>query len=173
MPRQTIKELCRQAGITPICYYKRLEKGMTKEQALTTPNKRKSSIKSYLKPKEEKKESFVPAMITYGNTKSCVFEEDHINLMHQRRKKRAQNTPPFNGIVFEDEVKIIRPKIQVYSNADFNKALGGYRISILNHIKDGEFRFQIIKIGEQTPFYTNSFQQFSQEINRILTQVRG
>ena len=173
MPRQTIKELCRQAGITPICYYKRIEKGMTKEEALTTPNKRKSSIKSYLKPKEEKKESFVPAMIQYGKIKSCVFEEDHINLMYQYRKKRAQNTYTFNGKVFEDEVKRISPKIKIYSNADFNYALGGYRISILNHIKEGEYRFQIIKLGEQTPFYTNNFQQFSQEINRILTLIRG
>lgn len=157
MPRQTIKELCRQAGITPICYYKRLEKGMTKEEALTTPlmrgGKRSPTVHN-----------------------SFVREDDHRENHNKRYKTYEQvsiNQKKLIGPVFEDEVKRVHPKIKIYSNADFNNALGGYRISILNHIKDGEFRFQIIKLGEEKPFYTNNFQQFSQEINRILTLIRG
>lgn len=171
MSKPTIKELCRQAGISPICYYKRLSRGMSKEEALTTPNKRKLSIKTALKP--EKKETGVPMMIQHGKTKSCVFEEDHMNLMYQYRKKRAETAYTYNGPVWEDDFKRSYPKVQVYANADFNNVLGGYRVNILNHIKEGEFRFQIIKLGEQTPFYTNSFQKFNQEINRILTLIRG
>lgn len=157
MPRQTIKELCRQAGITPICYYKRLEKGMTKEEALTTPlmrgGKRPPTVHN-----------------------SCVWEDDHRENHNKRYKTYEQvsiSQKKHIGPVFEDEVERVYPKIKIYSNADFNNALGGYRISILNHIKEGEFRFQIIKLGEQMPFYTNDFQKFSQEINRILTLIRG
>ena len=157
MPRQTIKELCRQAGITPICYYKRLEKGMTKEQALTTPlmrgGKRPPTVHN-----------------------SFVWEDDHRENHNKRYKPYEQvsiSQKKHIGPVFEDEVERVYPKIQIYSNADFNNALGWVSYQHLNHIKEGEYRFQIIKLGEQTPFYTNSFQQFSQEINRILTQVRG
>ena len=157
MSKPTIKELCRQAGISPICYYKRLEKGMTKEQALTTPlmrgGKRPPTVHN-----------------------SFVWEDDHRENHNKRYKTYEQvsiSQKKHIGPVFEDEVERISPKIQIYSNADFNNALGGYRISILNHIKEGEYRFQIIKLGEQTPFYTNNFQQFSQEINRILTLIRG
>ena len=157
MPRQTIKELCRQAGITPICYYKRLEKGMTKEEALSTPlmrgGKRPPTVRN-----------------------SFVWEDDHRENHNKRYKTYEQvsiSQKKHIGPVFEDEVERVYPKIQIYSNADFNNALGGYRISILNHIKEGEFRFQIIKLGEEKPFYTNNFQQFSQEINRILTLIRG
>ena len=153
MPRQTIKELCRQAGITPICYYKRLEKGMTKEEALTTPlmrgGKRPPTVHN-----------------------SCVWEDDHRKNHNKIYKPFADCTTPI-GKVFKDEIKRVHAKIKIYSNADFNNALGGYRISILNHIKEGEYRFQIIKLGEQMPFYTNDFQKFSQEINRILTLIRG
>ena len=157
MSKPTIKELCRQAGISPICYYKRLEKGMTKEQALTTPlmrgGKRPPTVHN-----------------------SFVWEDDHRENHNKRYKTYEQvsiSQKKHIGPVFEDEVERVYPKIQIYSNADFNNALGGYRISILNHIKEGEYRFQIIKLGEQKPFYTNNFQQFSQEINKILTLIRG
>lgn len=162
MPRQTIKELCRQAGITPICYYKRLEKGMTKEEALSTPlmrlRKRAPTVHN-----------------------SFVWEDDHREHFKQYLKKYEQVSPTSKkevGLIWEDDFKRkypgrSYPNVKVYSNVDFSNALGGYRISILNHIKEGEFRFQIIKLGEEKPFYTNNFQQFSQEINRILTLIRG
>ena len=157
MSKPTIKELCRKAGISPICYYKRLEKGMTKEQALTTPLMRGGKR---------------PPIVH----NSFVWEDDHRENHNKRYKTYEQvsiSQKKHIGPVFEDEVERVYPKIQIYSNADFNNALGGYRISILNHIKEGEFRFQIIKLGEEKPFYTNNFQQFSQEINRILTLIRG
>ena len=157
MSKPTIKELCRQAGISPICYYKRLEKGMTKEQALTTPlmrgGKRPPTVHN-----------------------SFVWEDDHRENHNKRYKTYEQvsiSQKKHIGPVWEDDFKRSYPKVQVYANADFNNVLGGYRISILEHIKEGEFRFQIIKLGEQKPFYTNNFQQFSQEINRILTLIRG
>ena len=154
MPHKTIQQACQEIGISIKTYYYRLKKGMSKEQALTTPlmRRRKKQIQKV--------------------HNSCVWEDDHRENHNKIYKPFADCTTPI-GKVFKDEVKRVRPKIKIYSNADFNNALGGYRISILNHIKEGEYRFQIIKLGEQTPFYTNSFQQFSQEINRILTLIRG
>lgn len=159
MSKPTIKELCRQAGISPICYYKRLSRGMSKEEALTTP----------LMYKRQKKQ-------IQKVHKSFVFEYDY-QKNHTKKLKTYEQVSLCQkkhiGPVWEDDFKRSYPKVQVYANADFNNVLGGYRISILEHIKEGEYRFQIIKLGEQTPFYTNNFQQFSQEINRILTLIRG
>ena len=157
MPHKTIQQACQEIGISIKTYYYRLKKGMTKEQALSTP-----FIRGGKRPP------------TVHN--SCVWEDDHRENRNKRYKTYEQvsiSQKKNIGPVFEDEVERVYPKIQIYSNADFNNALGGYRISILNHIKEGEYSFQIIKLGEEKPFYTNDFQKFSQEINRILTLIRG
>ena len=159
MPHKTIQQACQEIGISIKTYYYRLKKGMSKEQALTTPLMRSGRKKQIHKVHN-----------------SCVWEDDHRENRNKRYKTYEQvsiSQKKHIGPVFEDEVERVYPKIKIYSNADFNNALGGYRISILNHIKEGEFRFQIIKLGEEKPFYTNNFQQFSQEINRILTLIRG
>ena len=150
MSKPTIKELCRQAGISPICYYKRLSRGMSKEEALTTPLMRFKS-----KP-----------IKIYGG---YLLEKDFKVAMNNKRKP-YDDSKTYIGKVFKDDS---HKPVVILNNADFNNVLGGYRISILNHIKEGEYRFQIIKLGEQKPFYTNNFQQFSQEINKILTLIRG
>ena len=162
MSKTTIKELCRQAGITPICYYKRLEKGMTKEEALSTPlmrgGKRPPTVHN-----------------------SFVWEDDHRENHNKRYKTYEQvsiSQKKHIGPVFEDDFKRkypgrSYPNVKIYSNADFNNALGGYRISILNHIKEGEYRFQICNTENKTTFCTNSFEHFKNEINRILTLIRG
>ena len=164
MSKTTIKELCRQAGITPICYYKRLEKGMTKEEALTTPlmyKRRKKQIQKV--------------------HKSFVFEDDHREHFNKHLKTYEQVSMALKnevGLIWEDDFKRKHqgrsyPNVKIYSNADFNNALGGYRISILKHIKEGEYRFQICNTENKTTFCTNSFEHFKNEINRILTLIRG
>lgn len=164
MPHKTIQQACQEIGISIKTYYYRLKKGMTKEQALTTPLMRSGRKKQIHKVHN-----------------SCVWEDDHRE-NHNKRYKTYEQVSPISkkevGLIWEDDFKRkypgrSYPNVKIYSNADFNNALGGYRISILNHIKEGEYRFQIIKLGEEKPFYTNSFQQFSQEINRILTLIRG
>ena len=87
---QTIKQKCDAIGISLPTYYLRLKNGMTPEEALSTPNKRRASkLKPTPKPapvpmpEPEDQEPRAPLMVGA----SCVFENDH----QSRRRKFNQN----------------------------------------------------------------------------------
>ena len=92
---QTIKQKCAAIGISLPTYYLRIKNGMTPEQALSTPNKRRLlasgiSIKNISEPivDKEDQEPRAPVMIHYGSDKAYVFEEEYQN---QRKKIRLKN----------------------------------------------------------------------------------
>lgn len=51
--------------------------------------------------------------------------------------------------------------------AKFNNACGGYTAVILNHIKDGEFKYQIYSTNTKKKLYTNDLVRFINQIIKI------
>ena len=116
---QTIKQKCDAIGISLPTYYLRLKNGMTPEEALSTPNKRRASK---LKPTPKR----------YGVAKEPWPD-------------------PWNAA---DETK-------------FNNACGGYTAVILNHTKDGEFKYQIYSTKSKNKLYTDDVVRFINAIIKI------
>lgn len=92
---QTIKQKCDAIGISLPTYYLRLKNGMTPEEALSTPNKRRTSkLKPTPKPapapisEPEDQEPRAPLMVGA----SCVFESDHQN--RTRRSAKTASAEP-------------------------------------------------------------------------------
>lgn len=73
----TIKEKCQAAGIALPTYYFRIKQGMTPEQALSTPNKRRREDNPAPEAAPEPQPTPAPApVVKYGSQKSYVFESD-------------------------------------------------------------------------------------------------
>ena len=192
---QTIKQKCAAIGISLPTYYLRIKNGMTPEQALSTPNKRRLlasgiSIKNISEPivDKEDQEPRAPVMIHYGSDKAYVFEEEYQN---QRKKIRLKNAEEKtlslnNGLDVKTKETIplpryqtpkpcygpirVPPQKQVWSledEAKFNNACGGYTAVILNHIKEGEFKYQIYSTKSKNKLYTNDLVKFINNIIKI------
>lgn len=72
------------------------------------------------------------------------------------------------GPVRHKENKPLEP--QNWSEADetrFNNACGGYVATILNHTKDGEFKYQIYSTNTKKKLYTNDVVRFINQIIKI------
>lgn len=234
---QTIKQKCDAIGISLPTYYLRLKNGMTPEEALSTPNKRRTSkLKPTPKPvpapmpKTEDQEPRAPLMIKCGGHTSCVFESDFQNRrrkFNQNRTKQSakaaaaeplecQKKPQTSSYVEElgsryritpnktpmpalaaspvedketEEVdnfehvnlKPLRygpkrygvakePWTDPWNAADetkFNNACGGYTAVILNHTKDGEFKYQIYSTKSKNKLYTDDVVRFINAIIKI------
>lgn len=192
---QTIKQKCAAIGISLPTYYLRIKNGMTPEQALSTPNKRRLlasgiSIKNISEPivDKEDQEPRAPVMIHYGSDKAYVFEEEYqdqrkkIRLKNYKEKAqslhnglnvktkeagslpRSQTTMPCYG-----PIRVL-PQKQTWSledEAKFNNACGGYTAVILNHIKEGEFKYQIYSTKSKNKLYTNDLVKFINSIIKI------
>ena len=192
---QTIKQKCDAIGISLPTYYLRLKNGMTPEEALSTPNKRRTSkLKPTPKlapapmPETEDQEPRAPVMIQYGKIKSCVFEEEY---QEQRKKIRLKNaeektqsqrnslntkTNEISNLPRYQTPKPcygpirVLPQKQAWSledEAKFNNACGGYTAVILNHIKEGEFKYQIYSTKSKNKLYTNDLVKFINSIIKI------
>lgn len=53
-----------------------------------------------------------------------------------------------------------------YLNKKVDKVIGGYKISVLNYVKKGEFKYNILKT-DGTLFYTNNKQEFINYVYKI------
>ena len=230
---QTIKQKCDAIGISLPTYYLRLKNGMTPEEALSTPNKRRTSkLKPTPKPvpapmpETEDQEPRAPLMVGA----SCVFESDYQSLrrkFNQNRTKQSAkaagatplecqeklqhrnyveelgsryritpNKTPLPALAassVEDKeteevdnfehvnLKPLRygpkrygvakePWPDPWNAADetkFNNACGGYTAVILNHAKDGEFKYQIYSTKSRNKLYTDDVVRFINAIIKI------
>ena len=228
---QTIKQKCDAIGISLPTYYLRLKNGMTPEEALSTPNKRRASkLKPAPKPapapmpEPEDQEPRAPLMAGA----SCVFESDHQNRRRGFNQSRTRcqtadaaplecpvkakprsyveelgsryritpNKTPLPALAaspVEDKeteevdnfehanLKPLRygpkrygvakePWPDPWNAADetkFNNACGGYTAVILNHAKDGEFKYQIYSTKSKNKLYTDDVVRFINTIIKI------
>lgn len=51
-------------------------------------------------------------------------------------------------------------------NKKVDKVIGGYKISVLNYVKKGEFKYNILKT-DGTLFYTNNKQEFINYVYKL------
>lgn len=213
---KSIKEKCNEIGISLPTYYLRLKKGMTPEEALSTPNKRRQP-KTEPAPlpisEPEDQEPRAPVTIKDNGHFSYVFEDDFQKAEKKKRQKRVDDakakieefrnryriTPnikvkPQDLTTLPDEdresYKVdnyeyvhraplcygpIRNGVQSkepmpWNTADegkFNRACGGYTAVILNHTKDGEFKYQIYSTNTKKKLYTNDVVRFINQIIKI------
>mgnify|MGYP000019933249 CR=1 FL=1 len=234
---QTIKQKCDDIGISLPTYYLRLKNGMTPEEALSTPNKRRASkLKPTPKPapapmpEPEDQEPRAPLMIQYGKIKSCVFESDFQNRQREFNKNRTRRSAKTAGAEPLEHQEKLQPRSYVeelgsryritpnktplpalaaspvedketeevdnfehtnlkplcygpkrygvakepwpdpWNAADetkFNNACGGYMAVILNHTKDGEFKYQIYSTKSKNKLYTDDVVRFINTIIKI------
>lgn len=234
---QTIKQKCDAIGISLPTYYLRLKNGMTPEEALSTPNKRRASkLKPMPKPapapisEPEDQEPRAPLMIKCGGHTPCVFESDFQNRQREFNKNRTRRSaktasteplecqkklqprsyveelgsryritpnktplPALAASPVEDKetgeidnfehvnLKPLRygpkrygvakePWPDPWNAADetkFNNACGGYTAVILNHTKDGEFKYQIYSTKSKNKLYTDDVVRFINAIIKI------
>ncbi len=86
----TIAEKCRAAGIAYQTYYLRVKNGMTPEEALSTPLRRRSNrAASTPVPAPEPEDQEPRAPMTYG--KYYVFEQDFQKNQQEKRKNRSDD----------------------------------------------------------------------------------
>lgn len=181
---QSIAQKCKAIGISLPTYYQRIAKGMTPEQALSTPPMRKRGKPQPIKstPKEVDQEPLPPATIQYGSQTHYVFEKDfrqnHHNVMKNAKKKQEQSGGQkklqINKVnkTAPTAVPVKRPFYGHALDADdcaamrnFDRVCGGYTATILNHTKDGEFKYQISSSDCKMRNYTNDVVKF---INNII-----
>lgn len=158
----TIKEKCKKIGITVSCYYYRIYKlGYTPEQALTEPRQKEHRTK---KEMEDIK----------------VFEEDFQKSFRQRNEKIKANRQLTKLI---RSGGIVSPKKSVNRvscsyrpagpSVDFDNACGGYQITILNHVKEGETRFNILRTSDGKTVNTNNPDKFIEIITNLTNRYFG
>lgn len=91
---KSIKEKCNEVGISLPTYYLRLKKGMTPEEALSTPNKRRQP-KTEPAPlpisEPEDQEPRAPVTIKDNGHFSYVFEDDFQKAEKKKRQKRVDD----------------------------------------------------------------------------------
>lgn len=92
---KSIKEKCSEIGISLPTYYLRLKKGMTSEEALSTPNKRRQPKTEpaplpILEPEDQ--EPRAPVTIKDNGHFSYVFEDDFQKAEKKKRQKPAIST---------------------------------------------------------------------------------
>ena len=214
---QTIKQKCDAIGISLPTYYLRLKNGMTPEEALSTPNKRRTSkLKPTPKPvpapmpETEDQEPRAPLMVGA----SCIFEvtakaagatplerqeklqsHSYVEELGSRYRITPNKTPlpalaasPVEAEETEEvdnyehvSLKPLRygpkrygaeknPRPDPWNAADeakFNNACGGYTAVILNHAKDGEFKYQIYSTKSKNKLYTDDVVRFINTIIKI------
>lgn len=157
----SIKEKCKKIGITVSCYYYRIYKlGYTPSQALSTPKQKKHATKNEL---EDKK----------------VFEEDFQKSL--RRGKQAQVQTQLTKLIRSGGVVSPNKSVNKAScsyrpagpSVDFDKACGGYQITILNHVKDGETRFNILRTSDGKIVNTNNPDKFIEIITNLTQRYFG
>lgn len=95
---QTIKQKCDAIGISLPTYYLRLKNGMTPEEALSTPNKRRASkLKPTPKPapapisEPEDQEPRAPLMVGWQFTENCF--EITSDFFHSCGQTKPRNNP--------------------------------------------------------------------------------
>lgn len=150
---KTIKQKCNEIGIPLPTYYLRLKKGMTPEEALSTPNKRHQ-------PKAE------PAPLPISEPED---QEPRASLVESIGAGENHRQPLRYGPAVREEKKTLAP-VKNWSEADearFNNACGGYVATILNHTKDSEFKYQIYSTNTKKKLYTNDIVRFINQIIRI------
>lgn len=194
---QTIKQRCDAIGISLPTYYLRLKNGLAPEEALSTPNKRRTSkLKPTPKPvpapmpETEDQEPRAPLMVGV----SCVFESDYQSLRRKFNQNRTKQSAKAAGASpVEDKeteevdnfehanLKPLRygpkrygvakePRPDQWNAADeakFNNACGGYTAVILNHTKDSEFKYQIYSTKSKNKLYTDDVVRFINAIIKI------
>ena len=102
----TIKEKCQAAGIALPTYYFRIKQGMTPEQALSTPNKRRREDNPAPEAAPEPQPTPAPApVVKYGSQKSYVFESD----WQQNHHKPREIVNP----EIEKSAEMLRKKLQI------------------------------------------------------------
>ena len=217
---KSIKEKCSEIGISLPTYYLRLKKGMTSEEALSTPNKRRQP-KTEPAPlpisEPEDQEPRAPVTIKDNGHFSYVFEDDFQKAEKKKRQKRVDDAkdkprsyveelggryhitpkkktkiPALAASPDEDRESYkvnnyeyvhraplcygpIRNGVQnkqpmPWNTADedkFNRACGGYTAVVLNHTKDGEFKYQIYSTNTKKKLYTNDVVRFINQIIKI------
>lgn len=212
----TIAEKCRAAGIAYQTYYLRVKNGMTPEEALSTPLRRRSNRAASTPvptPELDDQEPRAPVTIKDSVHFSYVFEDDFQKAEKKKRQKRVDDakakieefrnryriTPnikvkPQASDTLPDEdresYKVdnyeyvhraplcygpVRNGVQSkepmpWNTADdgkFNRACGGYTAVILNHTKDGEFKYQIYSTNTKKKLYTNDVVRFINQIIKI------
>lgn len=174
---QTIAQKCKAVGISLPTYYQRIQKGMTPEQALSTPLMRKRNKYHNLPqatPQEADPEPLPPpeAVLSYRN--ECVFESDFQrrhreaskNIAKAKRKKEEEQ-PKTPSKAVHPVYGPIKPEITTEDISRFNKVCGGYTAVILNHAKEGEFKYQIVATDGKTRQYTNNVIKFINSIIKI------
>ncbi|MBQ8465735.1 MAG: hypothetical protein IJ545_06990 [Alphaproteobacteria bacterium] len=188
----TIKEKCQAAGIALPTYYFRIKQGMTPEEALSIPNKRpgrRDYRAGAKKTTPEIQEKIKPApTIKYGSQTSYIFESDWQK--NHRKAKSIKPAPaqipapkakPYYGVkssggntpnntLVRTPAPAAQPEtsenyVNVSSDAEFNRVLGGYTAVILNTPKRGEYKYQIH--GNGVRLYTSSAVKFVNQIIRI------
>lgn len=217
---KSIKEKCNEIGISLPTYYLRLKKGMTPEEALSTPNKRRQP-KTEPAPlpisEPEDQEPRAPVTIKDNGHFSYVFEDDFQKAEKKKRQKRVDDAkakprsyveelggryhitpkkktkiPALAASPDEDRESYkvdnyeyvhraplcygpVRNGVQSkepmpWNTADegkFNRACGGYTAVVLNHTKDGEFKYQIYSTNTKKKLYTNDVVRFINQIIKI------
>lgn len=180
----TIKEKCQAAGIALPTYYFRIKQGMTPEQALSTPNKRRreDNPAPEAAPEAAPEPQPTPApdpVVKYGSQKSYVFESDWQQNHHKPREivnpeieKSAEILQKLKNVtkkVANPEMQPPRKDLATTSQADddaaFNRVNGGYTALILNYPKRGEYKYQIH--GNGVRLYTSSTVKFVNTIIQI------
>ncbi|MBQ9236139.1 MAG: hypothetical protein IJ184_06740 [Alphaproteobacteria bacterium] len=167
----TIKERCKQAGITLSCYYYRVQRlGWTPEKAFGTPKIKQHCTKAEM----EDDKSF-----RYGKHKYFIFEEDFQKNL--RRNKQAQVSTQLTKLISSGGAVSPNKSINQVScsyrpagpSADFDKACGGYHITILNHTKEGEMRFSILRTSDGKFINTNDPERFINLIKDLTQRYFG
>ena len=139
----TIKEKCQAAGIALPTYYFRIKQGMTPEQALSTPNKRRHENEPEQTPEEAMASTKV---VKYGSQKSYVFESDWqqnhrtpreiVNPEIEKSAEILQKLKNVTKKVANPEMQPPRKDLvttsQAADDAAFNRVNGGYTAVILN-----------------------------------------
>ena len=158
---KSIKEKCKENGITLSCYYYRIYKlGYTPAQALSTPKQKEHATKKEL---EDRK----------------VFEEDFQKGL--RRGKQAQVQTQLKKLIRSGGIVSPNKSVNQVScsyrpagpSVDFDKACGGYQITILNHVKEGETRFNILRTGDGKIVNTNNPDKFIEIITNLTNRYFG
>ena len=191
MPK-TIKQRCDEIGIALPTYYLRLRQGMTKEEALSTPPRSGRGRTRQPKPTEPV-EPGKGAVIFERQSRDVIFETDFQERRKQAaakarrtieaKKEAAKGNPQLAELMTaKDILKNYRNataprKVPYYGPAacadkpfderSFDKACGGYVATICNHVKEGEFKYQIVSTYGGTKIYTNDLIRFINEIVKI------
>ena len=94
----------------------------------------------------------------YSVCKKCM-SEIHKKYYSKNLEKMQEMTRIYNKRRWERE-KEAKKQAEMMSTLKVSEILGGYRIYVLNHTKEGEFKYTAVKVHTADVFRTNDKREF-------------